>query len=449
MPSHSERTSSFSLSLAPDEPSLKNIDPSSSQPMASSPIMPSSSEDHGEICNSAASLDSLVSTTESSTSSPMSSSPVIAPSSPIEPPSPRFQAEHRLNGTQENQRILILGATGNQGRGCLRALLSSQHRDKYTIGIVVRDLESASAAALSNSIMPGQSQSQSLSKCLSSLDIHILSGDYSSPSSLSAAFEIFQPTTVFFPPVLTDDFRRDLVWSQNVISAAAHCGSVTKMIASTALGVDRRAEFPGWGKNGEWHPMSSYWNTKASIEELVEGAEFESWTIVRPAWFLHSLTQRMVGWSYLGWKDTDEVRTIRTKWKRNTKVAWVDAEDVGVVATRVVDDETQGERKKWRNKGVDLAVEAITVGELAEKMGKVLGEEVRVWYADEPSTWTDEEEQDWATGRTVSDMDPIAISQRWANEFDSSYGVAATRELGLLGQLTTVDEFLERNRNLI
>ena len=195
--------------------------------------------------------------------------------------------------------------------------------------------------------------------------------------------------------------------------------------------------------------MSSYWNTKASIEELVEGAEFESWTIVRPAWFLHSLTQRMVGWSYLGWKDTDEVRTIRTKWKRNPKVAWVDAEDVGVVAAHVVDDETQGERKKWRNKGVDLAVEAITVGELAEKMGKVLGEEVRVWYADEPSTWTDEEEQDWATGRTVSDMDPIAISQRWANEFDSSYGVAATRELGLLGQLTTVDEFLERNRNLI
>lgn len=196
--------------------------------------------------------------------------------------------------------------------------------------------------------------------------------------------------------------------------------------------------------------MASYWNTKAKIEEMVKEAEFESWTILRPAWFMHSLTQRMVGWSYLGWKETDKVRTIRTKWKRGTKVAWVDAEDVGVVATSIVDDEmTKGGKKKWRNRGVALAVEAISVGELAERMGKVLGEEVRVRYADEPSTWDAEEEPDWETGRTVSDMYPVAISQRWANEFDSSYGVEAARELGLLGRMMTVDEFLDRNRELI
>lgn len=78
-----------------------------------------------------------------------------------------------------------------------------------------------------------------------------------------------------------------------------------------------------------------------------------------------------------------------------------------------------------------------------------MGEEVRVRYADEPLTWTEEKEQDLETGRTMSDMDPIAISQRWANEFDSSYGVEATRELGLMGRLMTVDEFSERNRDLI
>ena len=196
--------------------------------------------------------------------------------------------------------------------------------------------------------------------------------------------------------------------------------------------------------------MSSYWNTKAQVEDMVKGAEFESWTIIRPAWFLHSLTQRMVGWSYLGWKDTDEVRTIRTKWKRATKVPWVDAEDIGVVAARIVDDEQGADgRKKWRNKGVDLAVEAITAGELAERMGKVLGEEVRVRYADEPLTWSEDEEPDLETGTTVSDMYPVSISQRWANEFDSSYGVEATKELGLLSGLTTVEEFLERNRELI
>lgn len=51
-----------------------------------------------------------------------------------------------------------------------------------------------------------------------------------------------------------------------------------------------------------------------------------------------------------------------------------DAEDVGVIAASIVDDERgSNDGKKWRNRGVDLAVEAITVGELAKKMGKVIG----------------------------------------------------------------------------
>ncbi|KAK1779589.1 hypothetical protein QBC45DRAFT_325658 [Copromyces sp. CBS 386.78] len=453
MASHSERTSSLSLGF-PSEPSLPDTDPPSSPPMVSSPMMPSASEDHGELFNSTASLDSLgpASTAEPCSSPPMHSSPAIAPSSPIEPPSPRFQTEDGAEGTQEKQRILILGATGNQGRGCLRALLASKYRDKYTIGVLVRDSQSASAVALSRALAPAQHESLALAECLSSLGVELVAGDYSSPLSVSWVFGTFQPTTIFFPPILSDDFQRDLLYAQHVISAAAQQSSTTvkKIIVSTALGADRRAEFPGWGKNGEWHPMSSYWQTKAKIEGMVQEARFDSYTILRPGWFLHSLTQRMVGWSYLGWKDTDKIRTIRTKWKRGTRVAWVDAEDVGVVAARVVDDETQGESNKWRNRGVDLAVESITVGELAERMGKVLGEEVRVRYADEPWTWpADDDEQDWETGRTVSDMDPIAISQRWANEFDSSYGVEATRELGLLERLMSVDTFLERNRGLI
>ena len=149
----------------------------------------------------------------------------------------------------------------------------------------------------------------------------------------------------------------------------------------------------------------------------------------------------MCGWSYLGFREGDEVKTIRTSWRKRTKVAWVDAEDVGVVVRAVVEDLCEGGGKRYRNKGVDLAVEAVTVGELAKQMARVLGEEVKVLYA--------EEQQVGGEAMTAVDTYPIAISQRWANEFDTTYGVDAARELGLLGKLTTMDEFLDRNKGLL
>ncbi|KAK3347353.1 hypothetical protein B0H65DRAFT_507475 [Neurospora tetraspora] len=347
MASHPERSSSSSLDLpseaAPFNPSASfgsTAEPPSSPSMASSPLMPSSSP-------------------------PMGSSPILAPSSPLEPPDLELPTSSVTTQSQaQHQRIVILGATGNQGRGTVHALLSSKHRANFHLAALVRNPTSPASLALSSH----------------SSGIPLLVADYSSPATLLSAFTAFQPTTIFFPPILSDDFALDLSYVQNVITAARQCPSLKSFIVSTALGTDRRAEFSGWGTNGEWYPMGSYWRTKAEIEQLVKEAGFESWTVVRPGWFLHSLTLRMVGWSYLGFREGEEVRTIRTAWRRGAKVAWVDAEDVGVVVRAVVEDE---DGKKYRNRGVDLAVEAVTVGELARKMARVLGEEVRVLYAEE------------------------------------------------------------------
>ncbi|EAA28622.1 NAD(P)-binding protein [Neurospora crassa] len=366
MPSHSEHSSSDALDLPSESPAFHQ-NPSASFPLGSTIEPPSSP---------------TMTSSSSSSSSPMGSSPILAPSSPIEPPDLLDLPTSTSSGTiqAQQERILILGATGNQGRGTVHALLSSKllHLANFHLAALVRNPTSAASLSLTSS----SSQSGA-----GIPPIPLFVADYSSPATLSAAFAAFLPTTVFFPPILSDDFALDLTYAQNVISAARQCGSVRSFIVSTALGTDRRSEFKGWGKNGEWYPMGSYWRAKGEIEKRVKEAGFASWTIIRPGWFLHCLVpQRMCGWSYLGFRETDEVKTIRTSWRKATKVAWVDAEDVGVVVRAVVEDLCEGGGKSYRNRGVDLAVEAVTVGELARKMARVLGEEVKVLYAEEQQT---------------------------------------------------------------
>ncbi|KAK0710226.1 hypothetical protein B0T26DRAFT_787585 [Lasiosphaeria miniovina] len=198
-------------------------------------------------------------------------------------------------------------------------------------------------------------------------------------------------------------------WSRDPSSASARA-TVALMIASMSLKVGQQETFPGWGPD---YPTYVSWLARHSVEELVRGAGFAQWAI--PV--------------FLPGRGEDD-RTLRVAWRRDTKLGWFDGADVGVVVAAVL-----GEPGRYAGREIDLGVEALTIGEVADKPSSALGgAEVKVHY------YSDEE---LAQGKAKQDYRVLA-AMHWSNAVETASSAAAAKEFA---RLTSVSGFLGRNRD--
>ncbi|KAK4164314.1 hypothetical protein QBC43DRAFT_317936 [Cladorrhinum sp. PSN259] len=298
--------------------------------------------------------------------------------------------------------ILVTGATGNQGSGVIKHCLAAGHN----VHALVRDPSSAKSKALETS------------------GAVLIQGTYDDDiRSLTRAFSGVE--TVFYVPVNSPKGLHgrefDIQRSRNVINAARLSGSVKQFIVSTSIRTGQHSKLPGWG---EQHPMYDYWLTKHAIEELVRSAGFESWTILRPAHFLQNLCLPVREFIFSGFNKNDKVPVLRTAWKAETKIAWIDVGDEGRVVVAALADPD-----KFHGREIDLAVEVLTPFELAAKIGRVLGKEVKVHH------YTEKEQEE-----LLKAASPIIAGQRWANDVSAEMGDVT--DAGRDFELTSVDEFL-------
>ncbi|KAK3361462.1 hypothetical protein B0T24DRAFT_538706 [Lasiosphaeria ovina] len=304
----------------------------------------------------------------------------------------------------QQRNVLVTGATGNQGQGVVRRCLEAGHQ----VWALSRDPSSASAHALAQ------------------LGAKLVRGEFDDAASLQAAFT-HNPSidAVFHVQPQTGNLAKDTTRARNVISAARSSASVTLMVASTSLKVGQHETFPGWGPD---YPTYVSWLARHSVEELVRGAGFAQWAMVRPAHFLQLLTKPGSQFFFPGvWEDD---RTLRVAWKPDTKLGWIDGADVGVVVAAVL-----GEPGRYAGREIDLGVEALTIGEVADKLSGALGgAEVKVHY------YSDEE---LAQGKAKQDYRVLA-AMHWGNAVETASSAAAAEEFA---GLTSVSEFLARNRD--
>ncbi|RYP44503.1 hypothetical protein DL768_009042 [Monosporascus sp. mg162] len=291
------------------------------------------------------------------------------------------------------KKILVTAATGYQGAGTIHHCLAAGHN----VYALVRDPSCEKV------------------KRIQLMGAKLVKGDFNDPDSLRVAMRGMDGVFLNLPTQLGADAAR------NVVTAARESPTVLTMVASTVVKAGQHESFPRWSP--QWS-MYKYWLEKDAVEKCVRNAGFQYWTIVQPARFLQNLLPPDHTIYYPGF---DKDKTIRVAFKPEAGIPWIDARDVGVVATAAL-----SQPEKYTGRHIDLAVESLTIREFADKIETSIGSPVEVHY------YTDDEIA--AMPNTI-----VVDAEIWACEVPHDNAVEASREFSL----NSVDNFLREYKNLL
>lgn len=118
----------------------------------------------------------------------------------------------------QNRIIVVLGSTGNQGKGVVSSLLSDNSRELWNVRAVTRDVNSVLAQRLLNEFQTSDHR------------LSLTTGDISDKESLqnvfSGAYGVFAVTSETNSRTIEkeDDLKLELESGKNIISAARICG---------------------------------------------------------------------------------------------------------------------------------------------------------------------------------------------------------------------------------
>jgi uncharacterized protein YbjT (DUF2867 family) len=270
----------------------------------------------------------------------------------------------------ENRLVLVGGATGNQGSAVARELLVNG----FGVRALTRDPE------------------QPVARELAALGAEIVTGDYGDPYSLrKAAAGVYGVFSVqnFLAGGVEAEIRQGKAFAE-----AAKDADVAHFVYSSAGSANR-----GTG--------ISFHDSKYEIEKHVQALELPC-TILRPVFFMknwHELTGPVLSGT-LPWPlDPD---------KPLQQVAIGDIAAFTVLALRDPD--------RWLGEAVELAGDELTMPQVAEAFGRVIGRPVR--YVQVP--W--DEFVIMMTGATGLDIDENFIRMfRWFNDVGYRADIPALR----------------------
>jgi uncharacterized protein YbjT (DUF2867 family) len=277
--------------------------------------------------------------------------------------------------------ILITGASGNVGKTVLQAVAKSgaQHRAMYRSAA-----EAAKASAGTETVV----------------------ADFAKPETLGAALKNVDSVYLVCSPI------PELVQLEsNMIDACAAAG-VKHVVQSSALGAgDYDKSFPSWHRK---------------VEEKLKGTRL-SWTILRP----NSFHQNVVAF----FAPTIRTQGVFYNSMRDAKNSFLDVRDIAAVAAKAL---AAGEHagKMYELNGP----EAINYAELAKKVSKVAGQEVK--YVDIPmdaqkKAMLDQGMPEWLTTALLD------LQQYYVNGKGGETDGLLQKLLGRAA--ITMDEFLKEN----
>lgn len=238
------------------------------------------------------------------------------------------------------QKILITGATGQQGRATINALLSNSWPGQ----ILALSRNSKSARAKELALKPG---------------VTVIQGNPSSPGPLFAAHpdinSIFLVTAFAYGRVNKEEMQ-----AVPMIDAALKAGVKHLIFASVDRGGDTRSD-----ENPTLVPhFSSKHRIEALLREKTAGTQM-SWTFLRPVVFMDNLTPDFSGklftsmWRGLGDKPLQLIST----------------HDIGIFAAKVVADPDA-----CRGKAISLAGDSLTSSQAEKVFTEVLGLDIPVSF---------------------------------------------------------------------
>ncbi|MNF23321.1 NAD(P)H azoreductase [compost metagenome] len=236
--------------------------------------------------------------------------------------------------------ILVTGATGAQGGSTARELLAAGYQVRFLTrnpnAPIAQSLVAAGAAAAT--------------------------GDMEDAASVAAAMQgVYGVFSVQIPDSAgTDAERRH---GHALITAAQEAG-VTHFVHTSVCEAGKHTQFPGWDTGYWWQ---KYWTDKWDVEEAVRSAGFRYWTILKPAFMMENFAQPKAQYMFPHLQQGKIITALLPA----TRMQLIAADDVGVLARAAFADP-----EHFKQKNIDLAVEALTMEEVAATLGRVLGKSV-------------------------------------------------------------------------
>lgn len=259
--------------------------------------------------------------------------------------------------------ILVTGGTGRQGGATARSLLAH----KIPFQVLVRNPEAPGAVALRD------------------LGARLVVGDLDDAASLRKALAgaraVFSVQNPDFANLAGDTER---VRAQNLIEAAVDEG-VSHFVQTTVTGA------------GEHHRNATEWLAKSEeltsmvqkghIEDLVRGAGFPYWTILKPGFFMENIPYILA----------DDL--LATAYDPATPVPVIASDDIGHVAAATFQD-----REKFNRVSIELAGDVLTMPEVAAILSAAWDRKIQSPY------------KSAAEMIAAGAMPQMVLGQEWANE---------------------------------
>jgi uncharacterized protein YbjT (DUF2867 family) len=237
--------------------------------------------------------------------------------------------------------VLVLGATGTQGRAVARALLAK--------GMSVRGLARSPFSAAK----------------LQAAGVTPVQGDFNDVRALTAACQgvraVFSMQNAPFADPQSE--RREAA----AVAEAVRRAGVEQIVHSSVsgAGVFHRS-MKDWG-TGRW--SENYWESKADAEDIVRNSGVGFWTILKPAFMMENFVAPKVDVMF-----PDLARDqLVTAFAPGAALALVAAADIGAAAAAAV---CMAER--FHGQEIELAGDRLTMAEVADILSKMRGRPVAV-----------------------------------------------------------------------
>ncbi|MBC9914517.1 NmrA/HSCARG family protein [Chitinophaga varians] len=222
---------------------------------------------------------------------------------------------------QNRNRILVVGATGQQGGAVARVLLTAG----WTVRGLTRDTTSTAAQELT------------------ALGAEMVKGDLADPASIDEAMEDVYGVFNVHPGPLAMD--QDEVQAGKNIADAAKAHRVAHLVYSSAIGVDQAA-------------LTGMQTEKAIVEKYIQATGI-SYTILRPASFMENFLHPKFGL---------QGTSFTTAALPTTQMQLIALEDIGKLAAMAF-----RQPEVFNQKIIELSGDTLTPVQMAAAMSKTTG----------------------------------------------------------------------------
>jgi uncharacterized protein YbjT (DUF2867 family) len=226
-----------------------------------------------------------------------------------------------------SKRILVTGATGQQGGAVARQLL---RQPDFAVRALTRDAGKPSARALAQ------------------LGAELMEGDLDDMASvkraLAGAYGCFSVLASMEAGVESE------VRQGKALAEAAQGAGVKHFVYSSVVSADRKTGIP-------------HFESKAQIEDHIRKSNL-AFTILRPAFFMQNW------YSYM--RDPILNGTLPLPLKPQTRLQQISVDDIGAFALKAFQNPSQ-----WQGRTAELAGEELSMAQVAETLTRALGRTVQ------------------------------------------------------------------------